>query len=316
MPVGRPRFARRCARAPRCFTRSRSCCTSEGYSTASATRAASRRPAVATRRRWRVSWRRSRRPATSPARSGAGARRRRRELWDKTTKYVFKLEGESKELRRQRDGRVLREAVREVSDRLDRGRPGRERLGRLEAADQGTRRARAARRRRSVRDQHQTPRARASRRRRQRDPDQGQPDRHAHRDAGRDRAGPPQRLDRRSSRIARARPRTPSSPISPCGMRSGQIKTASRRAPNASPSTIACCASRKSSARRRCGAAAGPPQAASGDQGPRKGEGARRALAPPPSNSIPCPAKRGRAREGGRRALAFQPTSPRAGSGR
>ena len=52
------------------------------------------------------------------------------ELWDKPSK-TYKLEGEGKEL----DGKGMVEfyaqAVRAVPDRVDRGRHGRERLGRL-----------------------------------------------------------------------------------------------------------------------------------------------------------------------------------------
>ena len=56
------------------------------------------------------------------------------ELWDKTSK-TYKLEGEGKEL----DGKGMvafyRKLVRAVPDRVDRGRHGRERLGRLGGAD-------------------------------------------------------------------------------------------------------------------------------------------------------------------------------------
>ena len=85
-------------------------------------------------------------------------------------------------------------------------------------------------------------------RRRERDPRQGQPDRHAHRDARRDRAGPLGRLrgrhvaplgrdrghdDRRPRRGDRTRARS---------------RPARRRAPTASRSTTSCCGSRRSSA--------------------------------------------------------------------
>ena len=65
---------------------------------------------------------------------------------------------------RQGDGRVLPKAVRAVPDRVDRGRHGRERLGRLGGADAGAGQARAAGRRRPVRHQHRAHQGRASRR--------------------------------------------------------------------------------------------------------------------------------------------------------
>ena len=95
---------------------------------------------------------------------------------------------------RRRDGPVPREARRALPDRLDRGRSRRGRLDILARADRGRRLERPARRRRHLRHQ---PRATASRdhgERRQRDPDQGQPDRHAHRDARHDGDGSRGRL--------------------------------------------------------------------------------------------------------------------------
>ena len=62
---------------------------------------------------------------------------------------------------------------------------------------------------------------------RQRHPDQGEPDRHAHRDAGGHRDGDRCGLLRRSCRIARARPRTRPSPTSPWRRAATQIKTGS-----------------------------------------------------------------------------------------
>ena len=58
----------------------------------------------------------------------------------------------------------LADWVRAVPHRLDRGRPRRRRLGRLEGADQGARRPRPARRRRRVRHQPGDPQARHRRR--------------------------------------------------------------------------------------------------------------------------------------------------------
>ena len=83
---------------------------------------------------------------------------------------------------------LLGEARRPLSDRLDRGRSGRGGLGGVEGAHRVARRSRSARRRRPVRDERRAPAARDRSRCRQCDPDQGQPDRNAHRDAGGDRA--------------------------------------------------------------------------------------------------------------------------------
>ena len=65
-----------------------------------------------------------------------------------------------------------------------------ERLGRLGDAHRRARQARAARRRRSLRHEHELLARGIKRRRRQRDPDQAQPDRHAHRNARLHRDGP------------------------------------------------------------------------------------------------------------------------------
>ena len=81
----------------------------------------------------------------------------------------------------------------------------------------------------------------------QRDPHQGEPDRHADRDARGDRDWRGAAATCASSRTAAARPRTPSSPTSPWRTGAGQIKTGSRsRAPTAWRSTTSCCASRRS----------------------------------------------------------------------
>ena len=73
----------------------------------------------------------------------------------------------------------------------------------------------AARRRRHLRDERRAARARAPRGRRERDPDQGEPDRHAHRDARHDRALATRHGYATSSATAAARPRTRRSPTSP-----------------------------------------------------------------------------------------------------
>ena len=97
---------------------------------------------------------------------------------------------------RRRAGRLLGRMAGALPDRLDRGRHGRGGLGRLEGPHRAARRARPARGRRPVRDQHRAPAARDRLRRGQLDPGQGEPDRHAHRDARRGAHG-------------RARPATP-----------------------------------------------------------------------------------------------------------
>ena len=78
----------------------------------------------------------------------------------------YHLAGEGKVLERRRAGRVLDPPRRHVPDRVDRGRHGRGRLGRLGGAHRGDRRPRPARRRRPVR--HQRPPAAAGHRARRR----------------------------------------------------------------------------------------------------------------------------------------------------
>ena len=122
-----------------------------------------------------------------------------------------------------------------------------------------------ARRRRPVRHQHEDPARGHRARHRQLDPDQAEPDRHADRDARGDRHGARRPATRRSSRIARARPRTARSPTSPSPHAPRRSRPARSAAPTASPSTTSCCASRPNSAvdattpagmrsRCRCGA--------------------------------------------------------------
>ena len=95
-------------------------------------------------------------------------------------------------------------------------------------------------------------------RHRQLDPDQAQPDRHAHRDARRDRASPATPATARSSRTAPARPRTRSSPTSPSPPAPARSRPAPPPAPSASPSTTSCSASRRNSATARATPAARP----------------------------------------------------------
>ena len=88
---------------------------------------------------------------------------------DPATSEIFRdgayhLDGEGKVLVARRHDRVLAAARRHLSDRVDRGRDGRERLGRLGDAHGGGRRQGATGRRRPVRHQHPTGCRPASRR--------------------------------------------------------------------------------------------------------------------------------------------------------
>ncbi len=85
-------------------------------------------------------------------------------------------------------GGLLRRPGRALPDRLDRGRPRRGRLGRLEAAHRRRRRPLPAGRRRPLRDQRRARPDGHRARRRQRDPGEGEPDRHAVGDARHDHA--------------------------------------------------------------------------------------------------------------------------------
>ena len=119
----------------------------------SATRAASPRTWPATRTPSRSSSRRSSRPATRPATDIAIA-------LDPATSELYRdgayhLTGEGKVLSQRRLRRLLGPPRRHLPDRVDRGRHGRGRLGRLEGAHRRRRRPGAARRRRPVR--HQRP---------------------------------------------------------------------------------------------------------------------------------------------------------------
>ena len=81
-------------------------------------------------------------------------------------------------------------------------------------------------------------------RRRQQHPDQGQPDRHADRNACRDRASPRTPAIAASSRPAAAKPRTAPSPTSRSPPASAKSRSAPSPAANGSPSTTSFCASR------------------------------------------------------------------------
>ena len=73
---------------------------------------------------------------------------------------VYRLAGEGRDAVDRRDDRLPRGAVRPLPDRVDRGRAGRGRLGRLGAADRAAGRPRPAGRRRPVRDQRRPAAAR------------------------------------------------------------------------------------------------------------------------------------------------------------
>ena len=156
-----------------------------------------------------------------------GPRRRApSELWD-DGRYVFKKSGEPTRTP-DADGRDVRRLGAAVSHRLDRGRAGRRRLGRLEGADAARwAKTRPARGRRRVRDQPRDPATRHRGGRGQLDPGEAEPDRHGLRNARRDRAWRAAPATRRSSRTAPAKPRTPPSPTWRSGTSAGQIKTGS-----------------------------------------------------------------------------------------
>ena len=100
-------LARRCAPAPRCSTRSRSCCTIARRRPASATRAASPPTCRAPRRRCGVVVEAIEKAGYKPGKDVALALDvASSELWDKTSK-TYKLEGERQGARRQGDGRLL-----------------------------------------------------------------------------------------------------------------------------------------------------------------------------------------------------------------
>ena len=94
VPVGADALlATRCAWAPRSSTTSRSTCTTAASAAASATRAASRRTSSPTRRRSRRSSRASRPPATRPARTSRSRSTRRRARSSTDGAYDLEHEG-------------------------------------------------------------------------------------------------------------------------------------------------------------------------------------------------------------------------------
>ncbi len=146
---------------------------------------------------------------------------------------------------------VLGGAVRPLPDRVDRGRHGRGRLGRLAAPHRAARRARPARRGRPLRDQRRPAAAGHRAAGGQLDPDQAQPDRDAVRDARRDRPGGELRLHVGDlAPLGRDRGRDDR------GHRGGherraRSRPARRAARTAWPSTTSSSGSRRSSAARR-----------------------------------------------------------------
>ena len=184
-----------------------------------------------------------------------------------------------------RDRRPVGRLGRALPDRLDRGRPGRGRLGRLEAAH---RRASASKVQLVGDDLLVTnvdaDPARDRRAGRERGPDQAQPDRDADRDDRRDRARAARRLVARSCPTARARPRTRRSATSWSRWARARSRPAPRPARSGSPSTTGCSGSPTSSATRR---ATSGRAALSGAAG--RGE----LLSPEPSTAHRAPAARG-----------------------
>ena len=150
-----------------------------------------------------------------------------------------------------RNDRYLGRLVQQVPDPQPRRRAGRKRLGRLDQADRQAGRQDPACRRRHLRHQREVPGAWHSREERQRHPGQDQPDRLA------DRNLRPRSIWRRatdsprSSAIAAARPKTPSSPTWRSPPAPARSRPAAPRAATASPSTTACCGSKKTSAKTR-----------------------------------------------------------------
>ena len=130
-----------------------------------------------------------------------------------SNRYVFKKSDKSSRTPEQMTA-FWESWVRQYPHRFHRRRPGRRRLERMEASHQRPGQADSARRRRSLRHQHHAPAARHRRKRRQFHSDQAQSDRHGYRDHRSHRDGPPRRILPPSFRIAPARPKTPSSPIS------------------------------------------------------------------------------------------------------
>ena len=133
--AGRRRDLRggRCARAPRSTTRWRRCCTARGLATAVGDEGGFA-PALAVERGGARAHhgRRSSRPATRPATTRACAGRRRPPSCIAGRRVPPRRRGPHAARREMVD--LYAELGRPVPDRLDRGRHGRGRLGRLEAA--------------------------------------------------------------------------------------------------------------------------------------------------------------------------------------
>ena len=134
-------------------------------------------------------------------------------------------------------------------DRLHRGRHGGRGLGRLGRAHARARRPRPTGGRRPLRHQRRAAATGDRPRCRQRHPRQGEPDRHAHRDARDGRARTHSPHTERSCRTARARRRTPPSPTSPLPPTAARSRRAHPPVPIGWPSTTSCCASSTTSAR-------------------------------------------------------------------
>ena len=146
MPVGAADVRRRGAHRRRDLPHAARHPQEEGATRpASATKAASRRACRRTARRSTSCSKPSRRRATSPARTSISRSTSRERAVERRRRkrYEFKKSGEN-DARRRRDGRAVRGLGPPVPDHLDRGRPRRRRLGRLEDADVGARRPRSS----------------------------------------------------------------------------------------------------------------------------------------------------------------------------
>ena len=159
----------------------------------------------------------------------------------------LQAEGRGQVVRRRGPGRLLRAALPQVPHRLHRGRHGRGRLGRLGGAHPRARQHGAAGGRRPLRHQRRAPGPRHRRRHGQLHPDEGEPDRHAHRDLRRGADGAPGRLPLGDEPpLGRDRGHDHRRPRGGARLRADQDRLA-RPAATASPSTTSCCASRRSS---------------------------------------------------------------------
>ena len=261
MPFGAESFAEGAAHGRRGLPRAQERPQEEGLQHRRRRRGRLRaRPEVATTRPSRSSSRPSRRPATSPARTSsspstrpparstartpraAASRRRASTSWPPRTASSPPTEMVD----------FYAALVREVPHPLHRGRPGRGRLGRLEAADRSASATRCS----SSATTCSSPTPSASRAASTRGsanshPDQGQPDRHADRDARRHRDGAAQRLDgRRQPPLRRDRGHDHRRPVA-WRRTPARSRPARPAAPTACASTTSSCASRRSWARRR-----------------------------------------------------------------